>query len=164
MAVKQLMVERPTGTLKFYNDLVKLRTQEPLQFIDLSELVAERVRRSGIAHGLVNVQVRHTTAAVLVNENEPRLLDDITDLLARLAPKEAAYHHDDFEARPVSVPAGERPNGHAHLRATLLGSSACLNVVDGEVQLGKWQSVFLVELDGARKRSVSINVIGLSRG
>lgn len=164
MAVRHMRIERPPATLQVYHDLVELRTQRHLQFIDLTELVAERVRRSGIAHGLVNVQTRHTTTAIVVNENEPRLLDDLTDMLARLAPREAAYRHNDLEVRSFPVPADEPPNGHSHVRAAVLGPAACLNLLDGKIQLGSWQSIFLVELDGARKRAVSIQVMGVGRG
>jgi secondary thiamine-phosphate synthase enzyme len=60
----------------------------------------------------------------------------------------------------VNVAADERPNGHAHCRALLLPSSASLNVVDGRLQLGTWQRVFLVELDGPRDREVSLLAFG----
>jgi secondary thiamine-phosphate synthase enzyme len=144
-------------------DLVRLRTEEPLQFVDLTELVAERVRRSGVGEGLVTVQSRHTTAAVVVNENEPLLLEDLRDLLERWAPAAARYRHNDLEARG-HAPGSERPNGHAHARAVLLGASVCLGIADGRIDLGEWQSVFLVELDGPRPRSVSIQVLGVPAG
>ena len=85
-------------------DLVHLRTEEPLQFIDLTELVAERVRKSGVAEGLVTVQSRHTTAGVVVNENEPRLLEDLMDLLERWAPRGARYRHNDLPERAGPLP------------------------------------------------------------
>ena len=161
MAMEPWTIEPPTPTLKFYNDLFELRTDEPEQFIDLTELVAERVRRSGIVNGLVNVQTRHTTTAIVVNENEPGLLDDVTDLLAHLVPREANYRHDDLENRPL-VPPEERPNAHSHLRSVVLAPSATLNVVEGKMQLGLWQRIFLVELDGAQKRAISIAVMGMT--
>ncbi len=161
MAMEPWTIEPPTPALKFYNDLFELRTEKPLQFIDLTELVAERVRRSGIVNGLVNVQTRHTTTAIVVNENEPGLLEDVTDLLARLAPRDASYRHDKLEDRPF-VPPEERPNAHSHLRSVVLAPSATLNVVQGKIQLGPWQRIFLVELDGARKRAVSIGVMGIT--
>jgi secondary thiamine-phosphate synthase enzyme len=68
--------------------------------------------------------------------------------------------HDDMSARTVNLAPGERPNGHAHCRALLLGSSVLLNVASGSVQLGRWQRVFLVELDGPRTREVSILLFG----
>ena len=144
-------------------DIVRLRTERRLQFVDLTALVAERVRRSGVREGMVSVQSRHTTAAVLVNENEPLLLQDFEDLLGRWAPADARYRHNDLGARE-GAPADERPNGHAHARALLLGTSVCLNVAEGGLDLGEWQSVFLVELDGPRDRSVSVQVLGVPRG
>ena len=72
------------AAVRVCRDLVRLRTQKRLQFVDLTELVEERVRRSGVSEGMVTVQSRHTTAAVLVNENEPLLLQDFEDLLEAL--------------------------------------------------------------------------------
>ncbi len=139
--------------------VVEIRTETPVQFIDLTAVVAERVRRSGIAEGVVLVQSRHTTAAIVVNENEAGLLDDFRRLLERWAPEAFDYRHNDLEAR-VDVPPGERANGHGHARALLLGGSVTLGVVDGRLDLGEWQSVFLVELDGPRKRSVVVQALG----
>jgi secondary thiamine-phosphate synthase enzyme len=130
--------------------------------VDLTALLAERVLRSGIAEGTVTVQSRHTTAAVVVNENEPLLLDDLEDALERWAPRGARYGHNDFAARKAPPP-GEKPNGHAHTRALLLGTSVSLHVTAGEIDLGEWQSVFLVELDGPRSRTVSVHVMGVSK-
>jgi secondary thiamine-phosphate synthase enzyme len=135
------------AAVRVCRDLVQLRTEKAVQFVDLTETVAERVRQSGVDEGMVVVQSRHTTAAVLVNENEEHLLEDLQDLLERWAPAGARY---------------EKPNGHAHARALLLGTSVCLNVAEGRVDLGRWQSVFLVELDGPRRRSVSVQVLGVS--
>jgi len=67
---------------------------------------------------------------------------------------------DDLDLRAVNVIDEERPNGHAHCRALVLPSSVCLNVVRGGVQLGQWQRVFLVELDGPRDRNVSVMMLG----
>ena len=142
-------------------DVVRLRTERRLQFVDLTELVEERVRRSGVREGMVTVQSRHTTAAVLVNENEPLLLQDFEDLLGRWAPADVRYRHNDLEAREGAL-ADERPNGHAHAQALLLGASVCLNVAEGRLDLGEWQSVFLVELDGPRDRTLSIQVLGVA--
>lgn len=131
-----------------------------MQFIDLTELLAERVRRSGVSEGNVTVQSRHTTAAVVVNENEPLLLEDLADLLERWAPESARYRHNDLAAREAPLPH-EKPNGHAHARALVLGASVCLNVAGGKIDIGEWQSVFLVELDGPRRRTVSVQVLGV---
>ena len=154
-----LFVRTQQAPIRVCRDLVHLRTETPLQFIDLTELVAERVRRSGVGEGIVTVQSRHTTAAIVVNENEPLLLQDFRDLLESWAPAGRTYRHNDLAAR--NAPPDEKPNGHGHCRALLLGASVCLNVAEGRIDLGPWQSVFLVELDGPRKRTVSVQVLGV---
>jgi secondary thiamine-phosphate synthase enzyme len=140
-------------------DAVVLRTQSRRQFIDVTELVAERVRRSGVREGLVSVQAHHTTTAVVVNEDEPLLLGDFERLLDRLCPAEGPYDHDDF-ARRRGVLADERPNGASHCRSLLLGSGQTVHVSGGALQLGRWQRLLLVELDGPRSRTLSIAVLG----
>ena len=163
MATKLFVTEEEGAALKACSDLVEIRTEERLQFIDLTALVAERVRRSGVWQGLVCVQTRHTTAAVTVNENEPLLVEDLKAFLERLAPRDARYGHDDRLRRAGDLPPGESENGDAHCSALLLGASQTLTIVGGELQLGRWQSLFLVELDGPRKRSISLVVLGTRR-
>lgn len=149
--------------IRVRRDLVHIRTDEPLQFVDLTALVAERVRQSGVSDGIVTVQSRHTTAAIVVNENEPLLLADFAEILEEWAPAGRRYRHNDLDARGPVDP-DEKPNGHAHARALLLGASVCLNVASGRIDLGRWQSIFLVELDGPRKRSISVQVLGAPSG
>jgi secondary thiamine-phosphate synthase enzyme len=146
---------------RVYHEQVDLRTQKRIQFVDLTELVTERVLRSGITHGTVQVQTRHTTTAIVINENEPLLIQDMEELLELWAPSNVDYRHDDLRVRHTPFTLDERVNGDAHARAILLGSSQSLNVVDGRIDLGRWQRIFLVDLDGPRKRSTSILVMGV---
>ena len=139
---------------------IRIETRHPTEFIDVTDRIETSVSATGIHDGLVNVQTLHTTTAVVVNEHEPLLLADFAALLARLAPQDALYRHDDMSARTVNLAPGERPNGHAHCRAVLLGSSVLLNLAGGRLQLGRWQRVFLVEMDGPRSREVSVLVLG----
>ena len=162
MATKPFVREEQRSGIGVSSDVVELHTQERVQFIDLTELVAERVRRSGVGHGLVCVQTRHTTTAVVVNENEPLLIEDAKRMLERLAPRDARYGHNELHRRRDVAP-DESPNGDAHCRALLLGSSETLAVADGALQLGRWQRVFLVELDGPRRRAVCVVVMGIPR-
>lgn len=142
---------------------IRIDTEHPTQFIDLTSDLEAFVAASGIQSGLLNVQSLHTTAAIVVNEHEPLLLMDIAGLLERLAPVDAVYRHDNITLRTVNCVLGEPPNGHSHCRALLLGSTAALNVVDGELQLGRWQRVLLVEFDGPRTRDVSLLLLGAAR-
>jgi secondary thiamine-phosphate synthase enzyme len=142
------------------SDALTLRTQVAQQFIDLTEWVAERVRQSGIHHGLVSVVTRHTTTAVIVNEDEPLLREDMDHLLERLVPSDLRYAHDDL-ARRVGVGPDERANGAAHCRSLILGPGQTFHVIGGALELGRWQRIFLLELDGPRPRTVSLLVMGL---
>jgi secondary thiamine-phosphate synthase enzyme len=135
-------------------------TRHPTEFIDLTDRLERLVADAGVHFGILNIQTRHTTTAVVVNEHEPLLLSDFQMLLESAAPTDTCYRHDDTTARTVNVTAAERPNGHAHCRALLLPSSVSLNVVSGRLQLGQWQRVFLVELDGPREREISVLLLG----
>jgi secondary thiamine-phosphate synthase enzyme len=159
MADPLFVVEKTARQLKVASDLVHLRTEDHDQFVDLTDLVAERVRRSGIEQGIVCVQSLHTTAALLVNENEPLLLEDLAGSLDGFAPRGARYAHDDWDRR-ADVPKGERRNGHAHCQALLLAPAVTLTVMAGRLLLGRWQRVFLVDLDAGRRRGISVVVLG----
>jgi secondary thiamine-phosphate synthase enzyme len=138
-----------------------VQTHEPIQFVDITDDVAELVRMAGLKEGLANVYSRHTTAAVCIQEAEPLLLEDLREFLQRNAPAEAHYRHNDFRVRTVHMHDDESPNGHAHCLQLMLGTSQSIPVVDGELLLGTWQRVFLVELDGPRnKREVIIQALG----
>ena len=137
---------------------IRVETRRSTEFIDITDRIEASVCASGIGDGLVNVQTLHTTTAILVNEHEPLLLSDFAALLDRMAPEDAPYQHDDRSVRTVNLAPNERANGHAHCRALLLPSSALLNLAAGQLQLGRWQRVFLVEMDGPRSREVSVLV------
>ncbi len=139
-----------------------LSTTRQTDFLDLTPQLERAVAVAGVRNGLLNVQTLHTTTAIVVNEDEPLLLDDFREVLERTIPRAAAYRHDDL-ARRGQVPADEPRNGHAHCRALLLPVSATLNVVAGRLILGRWQKVFLVELDGPRRREVSVSVTGAAQ-
>ena len=153
-------MEAVVPTRGFGHAHIRIATDHPTQFIDLTDRLEALVAQSGIRFGFVNVQSLHTTAAIVVNENEPQLLSDFADALERSAPTRAAYRHDDVALRTVNLTADERVNGHAHCRALILGVSACINVIYGRLHLGAWQRVFLVELDGPRDREISVLILG----
>ena len=132
---------------------------EPTQFIDLTDRIRQEVRRSGLGTGRVHLQSLHTTLGLAVNENEPLLLRDFEGLLERLAPGDATYEHDDFTRR-IDIAVDEPVNGHAHCRQLLLTGFATLLVENGELVLGRWQSVFAVELDGPRHRQLAMQLDG----
>lgn len=148
-----------TGSI-CHHTTIRITTGCPSEFIDLTARLEALIAQSGIRVGVVNIQSLHTTCAIVVNEAEPLLLADFGTVLENAAPHHARYRHDDATRRTVNVTEDERINGHAHCRALLLGSSACLNVVEGALKLGRWQRVFLAELDGPRERHISIVMLG----
>jgi secondary thiamine-phosphate synthase enzyme len=141
---------------------VRITTERTTEFIDLTDGLEQLLAQSRIVTGFLNVQSLHTTAAIVVNEREPLLLSDFESLLHEIAPADVPYQHDDEAIRTVNLSQGERPNGSSHCRALLLGSSVCLNVLNGHLMLGRWQRVFLAELDGPRSREISLLLMGES--
>jgi secondary thiamine-phosphate synthase enzyme len=138
---------------------IEIKTTKQFELIDITSHVQHAVAESGIANGNVVVFNPHTTASIRLNQNEPLLLQDIFKMLYRVAPADSSYSHDLFELR-TQVEPGERSNGHAHVKAFLLGSSESLLVTGGKLLLGGKQSVFFIEFDGGRLRDFYIQIIG----
>jgi secondary thiamine-phosphate synthase enzyme len=141
---------------------VRVHTAEPVGVTDLTARVESFLEKVCLEAGWVNVQTRHTTTGICVNENEPLLVSDLLAFLERLAPRGAGYAHDELHLRP-GVDPNEPRNGHAHAKALLLRTAETLNVAHGRLQLGRWQRILLVELDGPREREVSLLAMGERR-
>ena len=139
--------------------ILRETTKAP-EFIDITQEITGIVRESGARDGLVCVYAKHTTAAIKINENEPLLLADMASFLERVAPQDAYYAHNDFSLRTVNMTEEECPNGHAHCRHLFLGTSETIPLIDGELQLGTYQRVFLIELDRPRQREVLVSIVG----
>ncbi|HXK32875.1 MAG TPA: secondary thiamine-phosphate synthase enzyme YjbQ [Dehalococcoidia bacterium] len=140
---------------------LKYRTTCGPEFVDITDDVREVVRRSRLQHGFVVVFSRHTTAAIRINEAEPLLIDDMKALLARVAPPGVYYRHNDLTVRTVNLTDDEDLNGHSHCQHLLMGASETIPCVDGDLLLGRWQRVFLVELDCGRDREVIVQTVGV---
>lgn len=126
---------------------IEISTTERVDIVDITTDITDAIP-SGVNDGLCTVFVPHTTTGIVVNENEKRLLDDLQRGLDRLVPAGEDYAHNTVD-----------DNADAHLRAMLLGESANVPVVDGELALGRWQSVLFVECDGPRTRQVTVTII-----
>ena len=146
--------------MKIENKTLSYQTKEELDFVDITEDIKAFAGTTSIKNGIVNIQTMHTTVAVVLNENEPLLIQDMKDNLRKIASKEEKYRHDDFKTRTVNMCAGECANGYAHCKAIYLPSNIVLNIISGKIQLGQWQRVFFIELDRARPRKIQIQIIG----
>ena len=151
------------ATFNTYLSTLLVESTTAPEFVDITDRVVEVLRASEIRNGSALVFSRHTTAAVTIQENEPLLLNDMASLLERLAPRGARYGHNDFSIRTVHMEEDECPNGHSHCQHLVLGSSETIPVVDGTLALGKWQRVFMVELDDGKiaPREVLVQIMGV---
>jgi secondary thiamine-phosphate synthase enzyme len=136
--------------------ILNIGTDEPIQFIDLTDHINQHLKVNAVESGTVTVFSRHTTAAIKINEAEELLLEDFKNMLRELCPSERGYNHNDMSRRKPPIAVDERPNAHSHLMHLLLSTSETIPVIDGRLALGTWQRVFLVELDGPRRRQVMI--------
>jgi secondary thiamine-phosphate synthase enzyme len=151
---------RRVGGLTFWAETLEIRTVSARQFIDITAQVEAIVRRSGVSQGWVGAFSKHTTAAVVIQENEPLLLQDMNALLERLSSSGGTYEHNDLSRRTGPMEPEECANGHAHCQHLLLGSSENIPIAEGDLELGRWQRIFLLELDRGRDRRVVVQVFG----
>jgi secondary thiamine-phosphate synthase enzyme len=120
------------------------------QLIDLTSELTHFVHGSGVIEGVCVVSVPHATAALLVNEHESGLLNDLLARIEMLFPESGRYQHNAID-----------DNGDAHVAAAFLGHTTSFPIHNGEIIRGTWQNLFLVELDGPRsRREVVLQVIG----
>lgn len=128
--------------------MIEIETRKPVEVIDITARVQEAVQASEMESGICLVYTLHTTAGLAVNEADPALIKDISNLLDRVAPQGAGYHHDRSDG-----------NAHAHLRATLLGNSVVIPVEQNKLILGTWQRILFFEFDGPRRRRIFVKAV-----
>jgi len=145
----------PSRPALFQSFSIAIQTQHARQFIDLTDEILAGVESSGITEGMAVIASQHTTAAIAVNEHEPELLKDLDRFLCAVAPESHSYHHNAVPCGP-----GEKPNGHSHCQALLLNTSATIPIFDRRAALGRYQRIFLVELDCSRPRTVTVCLLG----
>lgn len=146
------------GQVKVISSLIEIETGAGISLHNLMAGLRECIASAGIRNGFVTVTSQHTTTAIVINEDETRLHEDVKRFLARLIPPGDRYLHNDIALR--DCPPDEPENAHSHLAAMLLGSSEVMPLVEGAPGLGQYQSVLLVELDGPRRRTVCVQVVG----
>jgi secondary thiamine-phosphate synthase enzyme len=127
-------------------DVIEVSSQRRRQLVDVTTFIQESVAASGVSDGICHVAVPHTTAAVLLNENaDPAVAEDILAGLAATLPALSWRHTEG--------------NSDAHFLSTLVGHSVTVPINDGELALGRWQAVYLLELDGPRRRELWITCL-----
>ncbi len=136
-----------------YRETIPLETTPGPHAIDITQQVHAVIADSGVQHGLACVFIPSSTSAIITNEFEPGLMEeDLPKALDRLIPSSIEYGHER---------RWHDGNGHSHLRATFLGPSLTIPIIEGRAALGTWQQVVFVELDNKpRRRDVIVQVVG----
>jgi len=134
------------------NGTIKLKTFAKDEIIDVTGRVHEIVSESKLRNGLACIFVAGSTAAVTTVEHEPGLVADMHEAMERLYPKDKDYeHHQRW---------GDG-NGHSHVRASFVGPSLTVPVVDGRLLLGTWQQIVFMEFDNkSRNREITVQIVG----
>jgi secondary thiamine-phosphate synthase enzyme len=127
--------------------IITVKSQSKTQFIDITSLVNEEIRKAGIETGLCMLFIPHTTAAITINESaDPNVKKDIETALDKLAPWDDGYRHMEG-------------NSAAHIKSTLVGASELVAVENSQIVLGTWQGIFFCEFDGPRTRKVHLKIL-----
>lgn len=135
---------------KVYHEVVTISTSRQFQLVDVTRDVEEIIKRSGIKDGVCLVFAPHATGAIVVNENEMGLLDDITTFIRELTKSDREWKHDRID-----------DNAHAHIGSAVIGSERMFPVIGGKLVRGVWQNIFFVEMDGPRPhRNIVVMVLG----
>ena len=129
-------------------ETIQVHTPDHSAMVDVTDLIGQKVRESGVKGGICVVYVPHTTAAIMVNEGaDPSVTADVLDSLERLIPWRAGYRHAEG-------------NSAAHIKAILVGGSTHLIIDNGRLMLGTWERIFLCEFDGPRTRKIRVKIMG----
>lgn len=139
--------------MEIHTEQFTISTRGNSEVLDLTPNVRTLFSRYGLKEGSVTVFVVGSTASVTTTEYEPGLRKDIPAMLERVAPRDLRYHHDD---------TWHDGNGHSHVRAALMGCSLTIPFANGELLLGTWQQIVLLDHDNRpRERTVVVHIIGM---
>lgn len=134
--------------------VIRINTEKT--FTSLNSYIEEFLSETN-EDGILHIFTKHTTCSIRILEDELLLLADINNYLCSQFPKEFFYLHDQIGLR--LVPKNERVNGYSHLRQLFLGTSEIVPISKGNLDLGKWQTIFLIELDPEREREIVLTLI-----
>ena len=135
--------------MQILTEIMELKTSERIEVADITRNVDAAIAECGLKKGLVNIFSKHSTSAVFINENEAGLVEDYVDLVEKLVPTGDNYRHDRIDN-----------NADSHLRSFIIGNNQTVPFENGSMKLGTWQSVFFLEMDGPRNRSITITIMG----
>ena len=143
-------------TLKVVRKTFTLLSEKRTDLLDITKQIRDIVLSANVKEGILLVNSLHTTVALFVNEFQAALIEDLKAMLNQLVRERSGYRHDDPRYSDC-----ERGNAHSHLRAALLSRSVAIGINQGELSLGRFQSIIFAELDGPRHRTIDVQIIGV---
>jgi secondary thiamine-phosphate synthase enzyme len=148
--------------VKATTQTIQVRPEARLGFVDLTDDLRRAIKDSGVTEGCAVAFSSHTTCALLINEWEDGVLDDLRTRIEAIVPGDIYYAHDDLERRTQNLQeAHERENGRSHVTQMIVGgTSHAIPVTSGEPMLGRWQRLLLLELDEPKDRDIVFHVFG----
>jgi secondary thiamine-phosphate synthase enzyme len=156
--VDQPAVEVVTGTYRVASTVARVQTEKREELYNLTQMVRDFVKSSGVTAGSVIVSSMHTTCAILINEWQDALVHDVKSYIQSLINGDTYFRHND-----PALSDCDRHNADSHLRSLILGMTLTFQIAEGEIVLGEWQSVIMAELDGPRERTVRLQAMGVAR-
>jgi secondary thiamine-phosphate synthase enzyme len=129
-------------------EVFDLETVERIEIHDITQEIQLILEHNRCKNGIVNIYSRHSTSGIVINENEKGLLKDFQTALENLIPSDVNYQHNRIDN-----------NADSHIRSFLIGNTVTIPLNNGKLDLGTWQSIFFVELDGPRRRKVTVTVM-----
>ena len=132
-----------------FRKVFDIKTNNRIEIKDITQEIQLIIEQSHYNDGIVNVYSKHSTSGIVINENEPGLLKDFKSTLENLIPYNGNYNHNCIDN-----------NADSHIRSFFIGGSETIPFYRGKLDVGTWQSIFFVELDGPRSRKVTVTLIG----
>jgi len=136
--------------MKVHHEIIRFSTSRRFELIDITYRVEEIVHKSGVRNGLCMVFAPHATVAIIANEHEMGLIEDILTFVKELTQPNRDWRHNSID-----------DNAHAHIGSAIISSHRLFPIVNGELVRGTWQNIFVLEMDGPRtNRTVYVTVMG----
>jgi len=136
--------------MSVFQKTVQIKTKRLHEFVEVTDEVEEAARESKIKDGIAFANALHNTAALIIQENDSTIHKDMANALEKLFPTDAKYEHD-YEGSE---------NATSHLKSNFLGTLVTIPLTGGKLNLGTWQSIFLIELFEPRVRKIVVTIIG----
>lgn len=125
----------------------KISSKNKEEFIVVTDIIRQAVKESELLEGVVNIFLPHTTAGITINDKTQNVCRDMLVAFNKVYPVNGDYKHD----------AGNSP---AHIKSSILGSSACVLFKEGELLLGSWQEIYFCEFDGPKDKTMYVQIAG----